>query len=239
MHHSRRRARRALAVSIAVAALVPSTASAAGLTVTTSPADPTLLSDTYALISGVLNPGGSAASYQFEWGLTTAYGETTPVTSAGNGKADVPVDYSLDALKPRTTYHYRLVAAPTDNPAARVVGADQTCRTSRSLAVSVVGRKAKATKNGRATFSLKVVGPPETAATGLLTVKAVIGKQSQTVAVRQYSIDTGKTKQISVHLPASVRSVLATKGHPKVVLRVRVKTSGIKRPVVKNLKVVA
>jgi hypothetical protein len=236
MPHLRRSARGALAVIIAVMA-VPATASAAALTATTSPADPSLLTDTYALIGGVVNPGGSAASYQFEWGTTTAYGQTTPVTSAGNGTADVPVDYSLDALKARTRYHYRLVAIGPDGT-TRVTGADETFKTTRALALSIPGHTAKAAKNGKTSFTLKVVGPPDTSADGIATVKAVIGKQVQTLTALPYSVDTGATKTIAVRLPASVRKVLATKGHPKVLLRVIAKTSGLKPALVKNLKVV-
>ena len=101
-------------------------------------------------------------------------------TSAGNGKAEVPVDYSLDDLKPRTRYHYRLVAI-VDGTTTKVLGADATFKTSRSLAVSVVGHKVKPAKNGKATFTLKAVGPPDTTATGIATVKAVIGKPKQTI----------------------------------------------------------
>jgi hypothetical protein len=237
MPYLRRSARRALAVLIALAAL-PATASAAALTATTSPADPTTVTDTYALIGGIVNPGGTAASYQFEWGTTTAYGQTTPFTSAANGTADVPVDYSLDNLEPRTTYHYRLVATSTSNPSNRVVGADQTFTTTRSLALSILGSAIKLGKDHKASFGLKVVGPPDTTAEGLVTLKAVIGTKAQTFAIKSYAIDTGATKQLSVRVPAAVRKVLATKRHPKVRLRVSAKTKGIKAPVVKNLKVV-
>ena len=238
MTHLRRGVRWTLAVLAAIVAL-PAIASAAGPpTVTTSPVDSSLLTDTYALIGGVVNPNGTATSYQFEWGATTAYGQITPVTSAGNGTAEVPVDFSLDGLKPLTTYHFRLVATPANGDASsRVVGADQTFRTTRALALSVLGHTAKVGKDHKASLRLKVVGPPDTTAQGIATVKAVIGKKAQTIGLRSYSIDTGTTKTIAVTLPAAIRKVLATKGHPKVVLRVLAKTSGIKQPVVKNLKV--
>jgi len=102
--------RAAAALAICGALLVPGVALAADPTVETLPADATLLTDSYALLSGNLNPNGTDVVYRFEWGRTATYGHTTPTTSAGNGKADVPVDISLDTLKPNTTYHYRLVA---------------------------------------------------------------------------------------------------------------------------------
>ena len=117
-----------------------------------------------------------------------------------------------------------------------MVGADQSFTTTRSLALSVTGKRAKL-KGKKASFTLKAVGPPDTTADGIATVKAVIGKKIQTIALKTYSVATGTKKTYSVSLPASVRKVLAEKGHKKVVLRVSVKTSGIKKPVVKNLKV--
>ena len=90
-----------------------------------------------------------------------------------------------------------------------------------------VGREArplaKVGKGHKASVRLKVVGPPDTTAQGIATVKAVIGKTVQTIGLRSYSIDTGTTKTIAVTLPAAIRKVLATKGHPKVVLRVLMK----------------
>jgi hypothetical protein len=236
MPHLRRSVRWTLAVLAALVAL-PASASAAGPpTVTTSPVDPSLLTDTYGLIGGVINPKGVATSYQFEWGTTTAYGQTTPVTSAANGTAEVPVDFSLDALTPVTTYHYRLVAWATADPANRILGADQAFTTTRSLAVSVPGHKAKL-KGKKASFKLKAVGPPDTTADGIATIKAVVGKQVKTLALKTYSVATGTKKTFKVTLPASIRKLLAEKGHPKVLLRVSAKTSGIKHAVVKNLKV--
>ena len=53
----------------------------------TSAPDLTLLTDSYALLSGTVQPNGTATSYWFEWGTSTTYGNVTPTTSAGNGTA--------------------------------------------------------------------------------------------------------------------------------------------------------
>ena len=239
MSHLRRSVRWTLAVLAALVAL-PATASAAGPpTVTTSSVDSSLLTDTYALIGGVVNPNGTATNYQFEWGTTTAYGQITPATAAGNGTAEVPVDFSLDALEPLTTYHFRLVATPVNGDASsRVVGADQAFTTTRALALTVPGHTAKVGKDHKASVRLKVVGPPDTDGRGHRDHQ---GRHRQEGAddracARTASI-RARPRRLAVTLPASIRKVLAAKGHPKVVLRVLAKTSGIKKPVVKNLKV--
>jgi hypothetical protein len=215
---------------------LPATASAA-ITVTTSPVDATLTTDTYALLGGILNPGGTASTYYFEWGPTAAYGQTTPVTAAGNGTADVPVDISLDTLKPSTTYHYRLVAQPAGGDATtNVYGADQTFTTTPALALSIVGRTAKVTKANKAQVTLAAVGPSDGVADGVLTIRSVVAGRLQTVALLPYSVASGTKKTISVRLPAALRKALAAKKGARPALRVSAKTTGIKAPVVKTLK---
>ena len=237
----RRARRRALAATAALVALAcaPAAASAAPITATTTPVDATLTTDSYALLGGIVNPGGNPTTYYFQWGPTTAYGQTTPVTSAANGTADVPVDFSLDTLKPSSTYHYRLVAQPAGGDASTAVyGADQAFTTAPALALSIVGRAAKVTKAGKAQVKLSVVGPPDGEAQGLLTVKAVVGGRAQALTVLPYDLTSGAKKTFNVQLPAAIRKALKAKGSKRPTLRLSAKTSGIKAAVIKNLKLV-
>ena len=54
---------------------VPTVATGAASSITT----------TSAQLNGSVNPNGSATTYYFEYGLTTAYGAATPVQNAGSG----------------------------------------------------------------------------------------------------------------------------------------------------------
>ena len=63
-----------------------------------------------AVVTGTVNPGGDATTYQFEYGTSTGYGLTTPAQSAGAGSSAVDVQATLSGLTDTTTYHYRLVA---------------------------------------------------------------------------------------------------------------------------------
>ena len=65
---------------------------------------------TTATVTGTVNPRGFATTFRFEYGLTSAYGMTTPTVSAGSGRDDLPVHAGLIDLAAGTTYHYRLVA---------------------------------------------------------------------------------------------------------------------------------
>jgi hypothetical protein len=223
-----RRARIASLAACAVLLTVPAAASAATTTATTAPTDPSLVTDTYALLSGIVNPGGVATAYWFQWGRTTAYGQATPVTQAGNGTADVPVDVSLDTLKPGTTYHYRLWAKPTGNPSAGdVVGVDQ------SFTAAHVGT------TGKALVKLKAVGPPDGTAAGVLKLTAKLNGQVRSFGVVSYKLAAGATKTIQVSLTAAGRGALsAAKGH-SLPVSATAKTSGLKRPLVQKLTLTA
>lgn len=83
------------------------------------------VSATGATISGIVNPGETEATYEFEYGTTTAYGSET-FGSASPQQGEQNVTLSLANLQPATTYHYRLVAG---NAGGRAEGSDQTFTT--------------------------------------------------------------------------------------------------------------
>ncbi len=85
-----------------VGAKAPSATSEAATAVTASGAT---LKDT-------VNPNGTAATYQFEYGTTTSYGTKVPTSpeSAGSGTSPVAVSKAIDGLEEATTYHFRVTA---------------------------------------------------------------------------------------------------------------------------------
>ncbi len=104
------------ATALMIAPPVPVTGSATAVTTTT------------ATLNGTVNPVGSATDYSFQYGTTTAYGQTTPAQSAGSGLVAANVASPVTGLTPGTTYHFRLVATPTAGGTA-VDGSDQTFTT--------------------------------------------------------------------------------------------------------------
>ena len=83
-----------------------------------------------AKLGALVNPGGIAASYRFEYGTTTAYGNTTPSPegSVGEGVQPRAVWASANGLAPGTTYHYRVVATSELAPGG-IAGEDHTFTT--------------------------------------------------------------------------------------------------------------
>jgi hypothetical protein len=79
-------------------------------------------------LGALVNPGGVATSYRFEYGTTTAYGNSTPLPegSVGEGITTATVWAAASELVPGTTYHYRVVAT---NELGAVYGLDQTFTT--------------------------------------------------------------------------------------------------------------
>jgi hypothetical protein len=93
-------------------------------TATTGPAN-SITRDS-ATVTGTVDPNGTATTYHFEYGTTTAYGLRTPEADAGSGDDPVAVHAALANLTAQTTYHYRLVAS------GAAAGADRTFRTAEA-----------------------------------------------------------------------------------------------------------
>lgn len=70
----------------------------------------TVIATTGGTLNGSVNPSGLATTASFEWGLTTAYGQTTTSQTMGSGSSAVPIAATISGLVPCTTYHFRVTA---------------------------------------------------------------------------------------------------------------------------------
>ncbi len=61
-----------------------------------------------------IDPKGSATTYRFEYGTSSAYGQQTPELPVGPDTGVQEVSFFLEGLQPGTTYHYRVVATNAD-----------------------------------------------------------------------------------------------------------------------------
>ena len=64
-----------------------------------------------AILQGSVNPNQGTTVVQFQYGLSPAYGQVTPVQGVGNGTSSAAVSIPSSGLQPGTTYHYRLTAS--------------------------------------------------------------------------------------------------------------------------------
>jgi hypothetical protein len=75
------------------------------------------LGKTTATVTGSVNPDGAGeATYFFQYGTTSGYGQETAEESAGSGTESKLVSANLTGLEPGTEYHYRLVAKNVNGP---------------------------------------------------------------------------------------------------------------------------
>jgi hypothetical protein len=93
----------------------------------------TSIEGTQAELHGTVNPNGSSTSYHFEYGTTTSYGSSEPLSPGNLGDATEAgdVEDGIEGLTPHTTYHYRLVATSS---AGTATGGDQVFTTGESSA---------------------------------------------------------------------------------------------------------
>jgi hypothetical protein len=64
-----------------------------------------------ATLTGIVDPNGHAASWYFQYGMTTGYGLVTPTRSSSSTSGTRNVSEAIGNLAPGKTYHYRLVAS--------------------------------------------------------------------------------------------------------------------------------
>lgn len=89
------------------------------------------ITSTSAVVSGTVNPHGSAARYLVEFGSGRSYGHSTTAIMAGAGSSRQQVTIVVTGLRPNTTYHYRLLAQSAGGTA---VGTDRAFKTTRAAA---------------------------------------------------------------------------------------------------------
>jgi DNA-binding beta-propeller fold protein YncE len=93
---------------------------------------------TSATLKATLNPEGAETEYHFEYGLADCEGggcESTPTETLSGDFEDHEVSAAIEALAPRTAYHFRLVASNVDG---EVKGPDQTFETLPPVSVDSV-----------------------------------------------------------------------------------------------------
>jgi hypothetical protein len=90
-----------------------------------------------ATVSGSVNPEGARTSVAFQFGTTTAYGQSTPAQTTGPDNAADAFSAALSGLPAGTTIHYRAVAT---SDFGTLVGADQTLKTTSPPPPPVAGK---------------------------------------------------------------------------------------------------
>lgn len=89
---------------------------------------PTGVGTTSATLNGSVNPQEAAVNVSFQFGATTACGQTTAAQKTAASNSTVGFSAKLTGLAPATTIHYHYRAVATSD-FGTFVGADQTLKT--------------------------------------------------------------------------------------------------------------
>ena len=160
------------------AALAAAAIAAAASSPTVTTGTHSHVTETAGVLHGTVNPNGSATTYFFQWGLTTAYGDQSVAHSAGHGTRSVSVSTRATGLIPGTAYHYRLVAT---NGAGTTVGADQSFTSAGNPPPTVATGPATEVGKNSATLTA-VVNPNKQVTTYYFQYGTSTAYGSQTIA---------------------------------------------------------
>jgi CSLREA domain-containing protein len=174
------------------------------------------ISTSGAMLSATVTANAPAATVQFQYGTTTAYGSNTTPQSA-TGLTPVALLTQLSALAPGTTFHFRVIATNPDGTSASAdrtftTAADRTLRTVAGAPVLTnVAESNHTWRDGTrlASFARKAKRPPvgttfsftlnEAANVSFLFTQSVSGRTGKGKCVAQ----TKKNR----HQPACKRTV--------------------------------
>jgi hypothetical protein len=137
-----------------------------------------------ATLTGVVNPNNQITSFEFQYGVTTAYGATTNIGTVPAGAAAVNVATPISGLQPGVVFHFRIVAFHADSPVE--YGVDQTLLTQPDpaplpgLTIANTPRQVR-----RAPFTLTTLGklsgpswiPAPLACSGAVRITVLDGKR--------------------------------------------------------------
>lgn len=113
-------------------------------------------SRTGTTLVGSVNPKGTATSYHFEYGTSSAYGAVAGQGNAGSGSAAVAVKARIEGLVSGTRYHYRLVAT---SAAGTTASGDHTVTTKAAPTTATLARPAPVVYARPATVTGTLKGP--------------------------------------------------------------------------------
>jgi hypothetical protein len=150
------------------------------------------LTATTAKLQAQINPKGSSTTYHFEWGISTAYGNTVPEPDGeiGSGTSDVSRAQGIGPLEENQTYHWRVVAHNANGP---TYGSDHTFIYSTASAVLPDNRAYEMVtppeKNGALLGSAVLVAGSDVSVDGTRVMMSSVqcfGEATSCTAARQF-----------------------------------------------------
>ena len=188
---------------------VPATGTASGITTSA------------ATLNGSVNPQGAAVRVSFQFGPTTAYGQSTAVQTIPVGNIPAAFNAQLTGLAAGTTIHYRAVAS-TD--LGTFTGDDQTLTTTPTPPAPPAPPVLGTVTVGHAKAHGTAVAVRLTCAGGSCRVTLKLtarGRHHSQVSVgsTRVTLTPGQTKVVRVSLNSAGRHLLATRHALRITFR--------------------
>jgi hypothetical protein len=196
------------------------TLAAPGTIATTGQA--TSVTATSAVLNGVADPSEAGSTWQFQYGTSTAYEHSTTLTSADVG-LDL-VSTKVTGLKPRTTYHFRLVVKQPGQPGTSD-GKDSMFRTTAAFGTAMLRHHRLKVRHHRARVPFRCTGSAGAPCRGKvsLSVKRGSGKHARSVGCGSARLATAAphSRTVLVKLRKACSALLAKGRHHSVRARLR------------------
>jgi hypothetical protein len=181
------------------------------------------VSGSSATVSGTVNPQGASVNVSFQFGTTTAYGQSTAVQKTGPDSTADQFSAQLTGLPANTTIHYRAVAS---SDFGTFVGADQTLKTRPVAGHAHVGHARVSGATARVPVSCRGSAGSTCTLTLKLTVTERLKRHALTrhkvlvVGSRRVTLTAGHSRTVLVALNRTGKHLLAARHQLKATLRV-------------------
>lgn len=200
------------------------------------------VSTTSVSLAGTVNPNGAATTYSFQYGTTTAYGQTSATGSLAASTSASNVSETIEGLEAGVTYHYRVVAT---NAGGTTAGADATvtlcpsgssltgvCSSTNQSGATPEEHATKTTNDSIIRYVLHCAGPAECKGT-IYFLPSGHSASAHAAATTvygsgEYAIPGGQDGTVIVHLTAAGKAALERTG--KLTVSVTALSNGILSP---------
>jgi hypothetical protein len=173
---------------------------------------------TSAVVNGLVNTGGAAVSWKFDYGPTKSYGSSTPSTSiAAGASSPQSVSSKLAKLGPGTSYHFRLVVTYTNNGSSTDVDSNDLAFTTTAAGKLVLGAKTLKVAHKSVAIPLSCQSQLPCVSSFTIAVAAKSKNKKAVVCVSKVAkLGAGRKKTVKAKVSGACRKLLRKTHHRRM-----------------------
>jgi hypothetical protein len=174
------------------------------------------IGDSSATVNGSVNPLGASVNASFQFGTTTAYGQSSAPQKSGPDESVDQFSAQLTGLPAGTTVHYRAVVA---SDFGTLVGADRTLTTRVAAGHTTVGQATVSGITARMLVSCTGTTGSTCAVALNLTATEKLNRRRLIVGSARVTLTAGRAQTVRVTLNRAGRQLLAARHQLATTLR--------------------